>query len=99
MIRLVLAVFVAALACAPKAPVVVTVSLRMMGDPPDARVTVDDELVGTLDVVRARGIALPIGKHSISVEHDGYFPCDKLVEVKEGDPPVRVDCKLVAIPD
>ncbi len=99
MIRLISAVFIAALACAPKPPVMPTVSLRMTGDPPDARVTVDDEPVGTLDVVKARGVALPIGKHAISVEHDGYFPCDKLVEVKEGDPPVRFECKLVAVPD
>ena len=87
------------LACAPKAPITPTVSLRMSGGPPDARVTVDDELVGTLDVVAVRGVALPIGRHTISVEHDGYFPCDKLVEVKEGDPPVRVECKLTAVPD
>lgn len=86
-------------ACPPKAPIAKTVSLRMSGGPADARVTVDDEMVGSLDVVMARGVALPLGRHTVSVEHDGFFPCDKLVEAKDGDSMVRVECKLVAIPD
>ena len=76
-----------------------TVSLRMTGTPPDARVTVDDQLVGTLDVVAARGVALPPGTHRISVEHAGYFPYDVVVEAKEGAGPVRIEAKLVRVPD
>jgi hypothetical protein len=86
-------------ACSPKAPERKTVSLRMTGGPADARVTIDDEIVGTLDIVVARGVALPLGRHQISVERPGFFPCDKLVTVKDGDPPVRLECKLVPVPD
>jgi hypothetical protein len=95
-----LVVLVSALvACSPRAPERKTVSLRMSGGPADARVTIDDEIVGTLDIVVARGVALPLGQHRISVERPGFFPCDKLVNVKDGDPPVRVECKLVPVPD
>ncbi len=76
-----------------------TVSLRMAGTPPDARVTVDDQIVGTLDVVAARGVALPPGKHRVSVEAPGYFPYDTLVEAKEGEKFVKIEAKLVPIPD
>lgn len=76
-----------------------TVSLRMSGGPADARVTVDDQIVGSLDMVEARGVALPPGKHRISVEHEGFFPFDTIVEAKEGEKLVRVDAKLVPIPD
>jgi hypothetical protein len=56
-----------------------TVSLRMQGTPPDAVVTVDEEMVGSLAVVAARGVALPPGTHQVTVEAPGYFPWDKLV--------------------
>lgn len=90
-----------AVACGPaQAPSVVTTSLRMSGSPPEARVTVDEQMVGTLDVVIARGVALPPGKHRISVEAPGYFPMDALVEAKENDrTPIHVEAKLVPIPE
>jgi hypothetical protein len=56
-----------------------TVSLHMTGKPPDAAVTIDEEFVGPLAVVAARGVALPTGTHQITVEAPGYFPWDKLV--------------------
>jgi len=89
------------LACGgPAAPTAVTTSLRMSGSPPDARVTIDEQMVGTLDVVIARGVALPPGKHRISVEAPGYFPTDTIVEAKESDrTPIRVEAKLVPIPE
>jgi hypothetical protein len=76
-----------------------TVSLRMSGSPAAARVTIDDQIVGSLDMVEARGVALPPGKHRISVEAPGYFPYDVIVEAKEGEKFVRVQAKLVPIPD
>ena len=89
------------LACGgPAAPSAVTTSLRMSGSPPDARVTIDEQMVGTLDVVIARGVALPPGKHRISVEAPGYFPMDTIVEAKESDrAPIRVDARLVPVPE
>ena len=76
-----------------------TVSLRMTGAPADARVTVDDQIVGSLDMVQARGVALPPGTHRVSVEAPGFFPYDVLVEAKEGEKFVRVEAKLVHVPD
>jgi hypothetical protein len=76
-----------------------TVSLRMTGAPTDARVTVDDQIVGSLDMVQARGVALPPGTHRVSVEAPGYFPFDKIVEAKDGDKMVHLDVKLVPVPD
>jgi uncharacterized lipoprotein YbaY len=78
----------------PKAP---TVSLRMQGTPAEASVTIDDEYVGPLSVVMARGVALPVGSHRVSVEAEGYFPWDKIVEARKDL--VRLDVKLVPIPD
>jgi PEGA domain len=74
-----------------------TVSMRMQGSPPDATVTIDDHYVGPLAVVAARGVALPMGSHRISVEAEGYFPWDRIVEAK--DKPVTLAVTLVAIPD
>jgi PEGA domain-containing protein len=74
-----------------------TVSMRMQGSPPDATVTIDDMYVGPLAVVAARGVALPVGSHRISVEEQGYFPWDKIVEAK--DKPVMLAVTLVLLPD
>jgi len=71
----------------------------MVGSPPNATVTIDDIFVGRLDLVSARGVALPVGEHRVSVEAPGYLPWDKLVEAKEGQSPVRLDVRLVATPD
>jgi hypothetical protein len=75
------------------------VSLRMSGGPPNASVTIDDHFVGTLDVVSARGVAVPPGSHRISVEAAGFLPWDKIVEAKEGAGPLRLDVRLAPVPD
>lgn len=84
-------------ACAPPKPP--TVSLRVKGDVPDASVTIDDEYVGELSYVSARGVALPVGEHRITVERDGYFPWDQVVTAREGAPPIHLDVQLTPIPD
>jgi hypothetical protein len=86
-----------AVACAPRAPR--TVSMRMVGSPPNATVTIDDQFVGTLDVVARRGVALPPGSHRVSVEAAGYLPWDRIVEATEGSGPVRLDVQLTRVPD
>ena len=83
--------------CAGAAPR--TTSLRVAGAAPDASVTIDDKYVGTFAYVSKRGVALPAGKHRITVEKTGFFPWDKLVEAHEGDPPVQLDVTLTPIPD
>jgi len=97
-LRLVIAFALLAMGCGPPANVP-TVSMRMNGGPPDASVTVDDVFVGTLDVVVRRGVALPPGKHRVSVEAPGHIPWDKIVEAKEGQSPLRLDVKLTPVPD
>ena len=84
--------------CAPAAAPR-TVSMRVFGGPSNASVTVDDIFVGTLDVVSSRGVALPPGTHHVSVEAPGHLPWDKVVEAREGAGPLRLDVKLVPIPD
>ena len=84
--------------CGPAA-VPKTVSMRMAGGPSNASVTVDDIFVGTLDVVSRRGVALPPGRHRVSVEAPGHLPWDKVVEAKEGEALLKLDVKLVPVPD
>jgi hypothetical protein len=74
------------------------VSFRMVGTPANATVTIDDIFVGRLETVQARGVALPVGQHHLTVEAPGYFPFDKVIEAKEGAP-IRVEARLVAVPD
>ncbi|MBX3192084.1 MAG: PEGA domain-containing protein [Labilithrix sp.] len=85
-------------ACGPPAEPK-TVSMRMAGGPPNASVTIDDQFVGNLAAVSARGVALPPGTHRVSVEAAGHFPWDKLVEAKEGQGPIHLDVKLVPVPE
>ena len=76
-----------------------TTSLRMNGTPPDARVSVDDQKLGALAFVAEHGVALPPGRHRVTVEKPGYFPYDEIVNVEEGDPPVSLAVTLAKIPD
>jgi hypothetical protein len=93
-----LAILALVVACGP-AREPRTVSLRVKGGPPNASVTIDDIFVGTLDVVSARGVALPVGVHRMSVEAPGYLPLDRFVEAKEGSRPLSLDVTLVPVPD
>ncbi len=86
-----------AVACGGNAANVRSVSLRMRGGPPRATVTIDDRVVGPLDVVAARGVALPPGKHRVSVEAEGFLPWDK--EVEATGAPLVLDVTLEPIPD
>jgi hypothetical protein len=74
-----------------------TVPLRIQGTPSDATVTIDDQRVGSLSLVAARGIRVLPGRHRISVEAAGYLPFDLAVEAK--DAVVVVAVKLQPVPD
>jgi hypothetical protein len=76
-----------------------TVSMRVAGSPPEASVTIDDVFVGTLDIVSARGVALPVGTHRVSIEAPNFLPWDRVVEAREGEGPVRLEVRLVPVPD
>jgi hypothetical protein len=87
-------------ACAePREAKVPTVSLRMQGTPIDAVVVIDDQALGTLELVMAHGVALPVGVHHVTVKADGYLPWDKEVEAKEGAGMVKLQVALVPVPD
>lgn len=83
-----------AAACGPSMQ---PVKLSVKGNLPDASVTVDDVFLGSLNYVSKHGVALPPGKHRITVERVGYFPWDKLVEATEQ--PIVLDIQLTPIPD
>ena len=82
-------------AAGPRGP---TVSLRLQGSPREASVTIDDEDVGPLEGVAIRGVALPRGKHRITVDAPGYFPQDTMVDAQDNTP-VRINVRLVPVPD
>jgi hypothetical protein len=88
---------VLALALSACGGAVVTSSLRVRGAPLDASVTIDDQYIGAFGYVAAKGVALPPGKHRITVEKPGYFVWDKLVEAKGEPIPLQVE--LTKIPD
>ncbi|HEY0464774.1 MAG TPA: PEGA domain-containing protein [Polyangiaceae bacterium] len=70
---------------------------RSAKSPRDAAVTIDEEYIGPLGYVAARGVKLPAGKHRITIEKPGYFPWDRLVEA--GTEPIHFDVTLEPIPD
>ncbi len=74
-----------------------TVPLRIRGTPADATVTIDDQRIGSLALVAARGILVFPGHHRITVEAAGYLPFDVAVDAK--DEVIPVDVTLVAVPD
>jgi hypothetical protein len=70
---------------------------REAKSPRDAAVLIDEEYIGPLGYVAARGVRLPIGKHRITVEKPGYFPWDRLVEADRDA--IHLDIQLEPIPD
>jgi len=74
-----------------------TSSLRMTGAPLDALVTIDEEMVGPLSVVAARGVALPEGTHQVTVTAPGYFPSDQLVKA-DPERARRIDLEVNLVP-
>jgi hypothetical protein len=76
----------------------VNLSLRFARPSPrDASVIIDEEYIGPLWMVAARGVRLPVGEHRITVQKEGFFPWDKLVIADRQ--PIVLDVTLVAVPD
>jgi hypothetical protein len=70
---------------------------RVKTTPWDAGVWIDEEFIGPLNYVAAHGVRLPVGKHRITVQKEGYFPWDRLV-VSDREP-IALDVVLEPIPD
>jgi hypothetical protein len=85
------------LACQVQRAAVHLSVVRSVDSPRDASVYIDEEFVGFLGVVAARGVRLPEGEHRITVEKVGYFPWDRLV-VSEREP-ISLDVALRKIPE
>jgi hypothetical protein len=95
---LILALVVAASACTQNVRAAVTLRLqRTPSTPPDAIVMIDEQFIGPLAYVAAHGVRLPVGEHRITVQKEGYFPWDRLVEADRQ--PIRLDVRLIPIPD
>lgn len=70
---------------------------RAAQTPRDASVYIDEQFVGFLGVVAARGVRLPEGEHRITVEKVGYFPWDRLVVSDRR--PIHLKVELRRIPE
>ena len=92
-----LAALLVTLGLAGCGPSTQAVRLSMAGSVPDASVTIDDMFLGSLSYEQRLGVAVPPGKHRITVEKVGYFPWDQLILAT--DQPIVLDVKLVPIPD
>jgi hypothetical protein len=93
---LVLAALAFLLACAGARAVSMKVKIAP-DTPADASVIIDEQFVGVLGYVAARGVRLPAGEHRITVEREGYFPWDKIVVSDRK--PIHLQVKLEPIPD
>lgn len=82
-------------ACASPAE---TVSFRLAASPDEATVTMDDQVLGSVEFVEKRGVAMPPGRHRLTIEHQGYFPHDQWVEAPPSASVVRVEAALKKIP-
>jgi hypothetical protein len=85
------------LACGPQVRPAVTLTLERDHSPADAMVYIDEELVGPLSYVAARGVRLPEGEHRITVTRQGYFPWDR--QVVSDREPILLQVQLQKIPD
>jgi hypothetical protein len=65
--------------------------------PGDADVYIDEELIGPLAYVAARGVRLPEGEHRITIVRSGYFPWDRIV--RSDREPIHLQVQLQKIPD
>ena len=65
--------------------------------PGNASVIIDEQYVGPLAYVAGRGVRVSAGEHRISIEKDGYFPYDQLVEAENGT--INLEVELTPIPD
>jgi PEGA domain len=97
---LTLAALLLAAACQPaEIPKRPTVSLRMRGTPAEATVIIDEQTLGSLELVAAHGVALPPGVHRVTVKAGGYFPWDREVKAELGKGPIQLDVAMTKVPD
>ncbi len=95
-----LALALGSVGCPPSKPPTTSLRLAPSAPPPkNAKVIVDDQPIGNLPFVVSRGVALPPGKHRITIEADGYLPWDAEVDAGESGGVINLDVELVKKPD
>ena len=70
--------------------------LRILADPPDARVYIDDRFVASAQLLSRRAHTLPPGAHRVTVSAPGYFPHDLQTDLPAGLSTLKI--KLRPIP-
>jgi hypothetical protein len=65
--------------------------------PPDASVKIDEQFIGLLGYVAAKGVRLPEGEHRVTIECEGYYPWDRIV-VSDREP-ILLNVSLRRLPD
>jgi hypothetical protein len=65
--------------------------------PDTARVTIDDESVGSARSIAVNPHPLSPGEHFIEIEAKGYFPHDLMLDLPSGL--TKVEVKLRAVPE
>ena len=74
-----------------------TASLRVIAQPPTARVYVEDVYVGNARVLAVRPATLQPGLRHVTIDAPGFFPHDVEVDLRAGETTVRI--ALRAIPE
>lgn len=58
---------------------------------PNAYLSVDDQVLGTVDALRG-GVALTLGTHRVLIEKDGYVSAYRIVHITKSQPTLlRID--------
>lgn len=89
------ALITAAVGCAGPKPIIVPIA----GSPDDALVHVNDTYRGKLSRLEKSGLPLLPGEHRITIEANGFFPHDQLIELAPDVPPAPIAVDLEPVPD
>ncbi|MCS6797570.1 MAG: hypothetical protein NZ898_03405 [Myxococcota bacterium] len=69
--------------------------LRVIAEPPTARVWIDEELAGIARVLAVRPARLQPGVHIVTIDAPGHFPHDLRLDLAPGVTTVRVRLRPV----
>src|SRR5690554_8231299 len=70
--------------------------LQMEVEPEHARVEIDERPSVSARLIREEPVELSVGKHTITIRADGYFPHDLLLDLPSGL--TKVEVKLRELP-
>ena len=70
--------------------------LRVIAEPPEARVYVDDRFIASARRLAVRPETLRVGLHHVTITAEGYFPHDVEVELPPGE--TKIEISLLPVP-